>query len=246
MAREQIKNATVAAPVEQPVAATTEVVKETTGDVSAAALTGAVAPVVAEPVVVETPKVAEPVVVQSQPIATATKAAAPAPKAAVKEVVQAVTTDTDLATALSRILKDVPPAYQTELNRIKAYIADMAPLKPIDPKKGAENQAALYRSVQGIINRQEKYFTPLFNALLKIVKSESEGVFHELNRHRFMEEVTLSASDRQALLNLTTLLCLVADPKSRVQVLKTIDINKALENGLTPQGRQRVMDFLNV
>lgn len=206
------------------------------------------APVVAE-ISTTTAVPAKPVTMAARTIAAGgapvvQKPAPIVPKAVVVET--PVVVESDMEQDLARILKDVPPAYQVDIQRIKSYVIEMEPKKPIDPKKGAAAQAALYRSIQGIINRQEQHFTPLFTAALRLIKGNLKGVFHELNRHRFMEEVALSASDRQAMLNLVTLLCLIADPKGRAMIVKTIDINKALESGLTAQGVQRVMDYLNV
>lgn len=237
-------------------------------DISAAELVSGIAPeapVVQEQKPAESTRVTEaPVIaeiaatntVASKPVSATTRTIAatgapavqkPAPVVPKAVVVETpVVVESDMESDLGRILKDVPAAYQVDIQRMKTYVVDMDPKKPIDPKKGAANQAALYRSIQGVINRQEQYFTPLFTAMLRLIKGNLKSVFHELNRHRFMEEVALSASDRQALLNLVTLLCLIADPKGRALAVKTIDINKALESGLTAQGVQRVMDYLNV
>lgn len=237
-------------------------------DISAAELVSGIAPeapVVQEQKPAESTRVTEaPVIaeiaatntVASKPVSATTRTIAatgapavqkPAPVVPKAVVVETpVVVESDMESDLGRILKDVPVAYQVDIQRMKTYVVDMDPKKPIDPKKGAANQAALYRSIQGVINRQEQYFTPLFTAMLRLIKGNLKSVFHELNRHRFMEEVALSASDRQALLNLVTLLCLIADPKGRALAVKTIDINKALESGLTAQGVQRVMDYLNV
>lgn len=239
------------AAAEQPAEQTTTVT-----DVSAAALVGA------DQQDTDATSVEATEQAQSQETTTTTQAPAPVvevvkPAPVVKTVAVAPAgpvvqntvienADTDLESELARVLKEVPAAHQIEINRIKQYVLDMDPKRPIDGVKGAANQAAFYRMVQGIINRQEQYFTPLFTALLKIIKANSKDVFHEYNRHRFMEEVALSASDRQALLNLTSLLCLIADPKGRAVALRSIDVTKALQNGLTAQGVQRVMNYLNV
>lgn len=239
------------ATAEQPAEQTNE-----TTDVSAASLVGAdqqgtndaSASSTEQTTTQETTTTTEtptPVVEVAKPAPVVKTVSAPATGAVVQNTV-IESGDTDLESELARTLKDVPAAHQIEINRIKQYVVEMDPLRPINGVKGAAAQAAFYRMVQGIINRQEKYFTQLFTALLKIIKANMKGVFHEYNRHRFMEEVALSASDRQALLNLTTLLCLVADPKGRAVAIRTIDVSKSLESGLTAQGVQRVMDYLNV
>lgn len=239
------------AAAEQPAEQTTTVT-----DVSAAALVGA------DQQGTDATPVAATEQAQSQETTTATQTPTPvvevvkpapvvktvnvAPAGAVVQNTVIESNDTDLESELARVLKEVPAAHQIEINRIKQYVLEMEPKRPIDGVKGAANQAAFYRMVQGIINRQEQHFTPLFTALLKIIKAHAKDVFHEYNRHRFMEEVALSASDRQALLNLTSLLCLIADPKGRAVALRSIDVTKALQNGLTAQGVQRVMNYLNV
>ena len=242
--------------VVQQAAATQPAETTTTTDVSAASLVGATETTNATTAAPTEPAKAEETKTANQtetPVVQVVKTAAPAVKTvsavAAAPVVQNTvieSTDSDLEVELARVLKDVPAAYQIEINRIKQYVLDMEPKRPLSGQKGAASQLAFYRSIQGIINRQEKYFTPLFTALLKIVKANAKGVFHEHNRHRFMEEVELSSQDRQALLNLTTLLCLVADPKGRKAALNMIDLTKSLQNGLTAQGQQRVMDYLNV
>lgn len=239
----------------QQAASTQPAETTTTTEVSAATLVG-----VTETTNATSPAPTEPAKAQETttanqteaPVVQVVKTAAPAVKAVATVATPVVqntvieSNDSDLDTELARVLKEVPGAYQIEINRIKQYVLDMDPKRPLSSQKGAASQLALYRSIQGIINRQEKHFTSLFTALLKIVKANSKGVFHEHNRHRFMEEVELSSQDRQALLNLTTLLCLVADPKGRKAALGMIDLTKSLQNGLTAQGQQRVMDYLNV
>lgn len=151
-----------------------------------------------------------------------------------------------LQETLDRILRDVPEAHRIDVTRVLIYIERMAPKRPVDVKTGTTEQAALYRSIQNIINRQEAYFRPLFTALLAIFKSESQGALGDRYRNRFMDNIVLGVGDRKAFTSLTHVLFLTADPKSREVALRQLNLEAALQNGLTEQGRQRVLEYFGV
>jgi hypothetical protein len=153
----------------------------------------------------------------------------------------AATTD-----ALEIILKSVPGSQQTDINRILMYIGRMKPGRPIDTKMGVNEQVALYRSIQNIINRQEEYFTQLFTALLYLFQAEGNGALGDRYRMRFMDSVTLHAGDRKGFQYLTQMLHMLADPQSREIMMTQINMELALQNGLTPDGRTRVLNYFNV
>lgn len=180
------------------------------------------------------------------PVAVVPAAPAPAPAIVVVEASQPVAADAALQDGLANILKDVPAAHQIDINRILMYIERMAPKRPIDTKSGVTEQVALYRSLQNIINRQETYFTQLFSAVLYLFKTEAKGALGDKYRMRFMDNITLHAGDRKAFQHLTQVLAILADPKSRDLGLRQVDMSKALENGLTAQGQQRVLHYFGV
>lgn len=155
----------------------------------------------------------------------------------------AVVATDELQERLDRILKDVPAASYNDITRIRIYCKNMAPGKQLTPAAGAAEQSALYRSIQNIINRQGTYFTPLFTALLAVFAAERTAALGDRYRNRFMEHVVLSQSDRNAFLSLTHLLSVTADPKSRELALKQLDLELALENGLTAEGKLRVLGY---
>lgn len=199
----------------------------------------------ASPVVVEKPVVvAEP---EPTPAPKVETVAAPADSTVV--VVDAVTPvakNAELKNKLASIMRTVPETHHGDITRVLAYLEAMAPKRPINPKDGAKEQVALYRSIQNIINRQEEHFTPLFSALLHIFKSEFNGALGDRYRLRFLESIELGAGDRKAFQKITHLLHITADPVGRERALKTIDIARAVENGLTAQGQSRVLNFYNV
>lgn len=181
-----------------------------------------------------------------QPVAPTPPAPAEQPKVVVAEASKPVAANASLTEQLAAILKDVPAAYQTDISRILAYLERMAPNRPVDVKVGVTEQVALYKSIQNIINRQDEYFTQLFSAVLFIFKNEAKGAMSDRYRMRFMDNITLGAGDRKAFANITQMLAILADPKSRDLAMKQINMERALENGLTAEGRTRVLNYFNI
>ena len=179
-----------------------------------------------------------------EPIAPTPPAAVVVEKAVVVEAAVPVSANASTNEQLAVILKDVPAAHQIDINRIQAYLERMAPKRPIDSKVGVAEQVAMYRAIQNIINRQEEFFTQLFTALLFIFKAEGKsGAMSDRYRMRFMDNITLHQGDRKAFANLTQMLHILADVKSRELALGQVNLEKALENGLTAEGRKRVLDY---
>ena len=179
-----------------------------------------------------------------EPIAQPAPAVAVVDKPVVVEATQPVAANATTNEQLDVILKNVPPANQFDIARIRTYLQVMAPRRPVDAKVGVSEQVALYRAIQNIINRQEEYFTQLFTALLFIFKAEGKtGAMSDRYRMRFMDNITLHQGDRKAFANLTQMLHILADPKSRSLAMGQVNLEKALENGLTAEGRKRVLDY---
>jgi hypothetical protein len=179
-------------------------------------------------------QVQEPVVVETTPAPVVVEASAP------------VSENADVTARLALILKDVPGANQTDINRVVMYIERMKPGRPVDAHVGGKEQIALYRSIQNIINRQDDHFTQLFTALLYLFEAYSDGALGDRYRMRFMESVQMHAGDRKAFAYLSQLLHILADPKSRDIAIKQINMELALQNGLTADGRTRVLNYFNV
>jgi glucose/arabinose dehydrogenase len=188
-----------------------------------------------------TPAPTEAVVIAPTPVT-------PAPKAVAKPIVvnasMPVAANAGAVEALSGILKTVPDANQIDINRIQIYLERMAPKRAADPRVGTQEQVALYRAIQNIINRQDEYFTQLFSALLFLFKTEGKaGALSDRFRMRFMDNIPLPAGDRKAFANITQMLHILADPKSRSLAMKQVNMERALENGLTAEGRDRVLNY---
>jgi hypothetical protein len=184
------------------------------------------------------------------PVATPAPTEAPtpaptqAPKIAVVEAPKPVVANASNAERLAKILSNVPSANQIDISRVQAYIERMSPKRPIDAKVGTAEQVALYRAIQNIVNRQEEFFHPLFTALLFLFQTEGrDGALSDRFRMRFMDNVSLPVGDRKAFANITQMLHILADPKSRSLAMKQVSMERALENGLTAEGRDRVLSY---
>lgn len=229
-------------PVAQDVSVVTEVKEE-------------VKPEAAPVVVAQDPLIPAPVAVSALPVAPQVSIAPAAPvvveaKVEVAPVVVNAVVPTDpkqsLKDQIAYILRDVPSAYHTDISRVFTYLERMAPTRPISNTDGAKEQVALYKAIQNIVNRQEVYFTQLFTALLAIFKAELKGALGDRYRLRFMESVVMGEGDRKGFNYLTHLLCVGADPVSRSLALKSINYDRALSNGVTPAGRDRVLAYFDV
>lgn len=145
---------------------------------------------------------------------------------------------------VDEIIKDVPAANQAIFGILANYAYEMQPNRPVSTERGSKLQVALYKTVVNLINREETGFDSLFRGLLKFIQVHREGIFHELHLFRFMESVALTSDERRAFQNLMHLLREIANPVSRKQMLKQIDIERALRYGLVERGRQKVINFL--
>jgi hypothetical protein len=145
-----------------------------------------------------------------------------------------------------RVLKTVPAAHQTGIQRLMEYAVKMDPRKPIEATDGAKAQVALFRIIQNTINREETYFRQIFAAILAMFTHDKTGVFKETNVFRFMDNVALNDTERKAFVRLIDMIKLLGPKDSRVTALKQVDMSKALQFGMTDEGRRRVLNFFNI
>lgn len=258
---------TVAAPAPSPAPA------PSTPPAPAPVAAPAPAPVVATPVAPNPPTPPAPKVAALTPgtVSTASTAAAkppapapapvatpkpPAPAPAVKETAKPAATTTAGAAVtwpevtgiadVDRLIKDVPPEYQTNIRRLKDYMRDMAARRPVSVQEGVKNQNMLYRTLQNTINKQGEYFQPLFTAVLRLFVEGKDGAFHESNVFRFMDNIDLPEQDRKAFMRLINLIKVLAPVAGRAQALKQVSFETSLRYGLTEEGRQRVISYFSV
>lgn len=156
-------------------------------------------------------------------------------------------TDVSVNQAVWDLVKDCSDLGKSVVENIYAYIANMKPKMPITPEDGARNQVALYRNLSTLFNRVEGDFGQVFPAVLKLFDHHQDGVFAMTHRFRFMDQAhQLGTKERVAFQNFIHVLTTTASPQGRASVLKQIDMNKALEHGVSEEGKNRVRSFFRI
>lgn len=181
---------------------------------------------------------AAPAVKPAPVVTTKSTAAAPAPVAEKKDYA-----DVTGIPEVDRPLKNVPPAHQVGIQRLKEYAEKMHPRRPMEAAEGARLQVALFKVLQNTINKEEQYFRQLWIAILAYFTHEPTGVFKEQNVFRFMDNVALSEPERKAFVRILNLIKVAGPKEGRAVAMKQVDLVQSLRYGLTDEGRQRVTDF---
>lgn len=132
---------------------------------------------------------------------------------------------------------------ETFTNRLEAYCTAMKPGKPINGKlEGANQQKALFKLIDQILSLSGPLFTVAWTNFLTTVKQHRTGAFSEKHAFRFFEHTKLETAVVLNYRNLIHLAIHTADPQSRRQMLKMIDIGMVCQN-MTPN--QRLADGAN-
>lgn len=127
--------------------------------------------------------------------------------------------------------------------RLESYCAAMKPGKPINGRvEGANQQKALFRLLDQILNLPGPLFTVAWTNFLATVRQHRQGAFGEKYAFRFFEHTKLEAAVVLNYRNLIHLAIHTADPQGRRQMLKMIDIGMVCQN-MTPN--QRLADAAN-
>jgi hypothetical protein len=220
------------------------------------------------------PPAPAPVVQPPAPVAPQPKPPAPAPKAPVAtpkagagtvEKTSAPVSSSVASTGaesahlfdipeVDAALKDVPPAFMANLQRLKDYIVAMDPKRPTPLKERVMHQGALFGVLTNTINRQEEHFRPMWSALIRLFAHHSKdtsGVFHDVNVFRDFDNIELKSQDRQGFMRLLALLqlsvrLLGSSAEGRAAQLKQFDFQDALRYSLNDSGRSRLLEYYNV
>jgi hypothetical protein len=120
------------------------------------------------------------------------------------------------------------------MNRVDSYCEAMKPRKPINPKtEGAAQQKALFKILDQILGLPGPLFTVAWTNFLAKVKEHRKGVFHEKYAFRFLEHTKVEPKVMMNYRNIIHLAIHTADPQSRQQMLKLINIELVCQN-MTP------------
>lgn len=123
------------------------------------------------------------------------------------------------------------------------YAVKMKPDLPQLEAQAIRYQVGLYRAITNTINKNSQDFNKAWGLLLKIFNDNKDGAFSERALYRYMSNITLSQDQCVAFRRITVLMRQTAPVDGRGRVVKMIDLNRVLEKDITPEGRQRVINF---
>lgn len=196
--------------------------------------------------------------VEAEPIAQVADTASAvdaAPVVAAPPIVQEVAEPADEASTvpltefqqmIKKIMDEGTAVQKQVVQRLEAYVESMAPGKPVEPSTGAALQYELWSVIEFIFDaapREE--FTMLWNLLLGYFREHEKGVFGARYVNRFSESWKNSSMKLTGFQRILNLLSVTARPENRAEGLKSVDINSTLTNGITPEGRARILGFYN-
>lgn len=224
-AEEVVEPQQVEAPAETPVAETVapeQEVAEQQGE--AAAETPEAAPAVVESAVAAAAKAAEPVVEETQ-------SAAEVPLTAFqKKMLEVATQGT--------------PEQSGLIAKLNNYLEDMKPGKPMTGEAGVVKQFQLWRTIFSTIeNAPAEQFKSLWSIILAFFHEYSENVFHESYVYRFSEHWKHSKAELDGFQRILNLIKVSADPKTRGNTMKQVDLDKTLAQPFSEEGRNRLLAF---
>jgi hypothetical protein len=153
---------------------------------------------------------------------------------------------TEFQQAIKKIMDEGTAVQKQVVQRLEAYVESMAPGKPVEPSTGAALQYELWSVIEFIFDaapREE--FTMLWNLLLAYFREHEKGVFGARYVNRFSESWKNSSMKLTGFQRILNLLSVTARPENRAEGLKSVDINSTLTNGITPEGRARILGFYN-
>lgn len=125
------------------------------------------------------------------------------------------------------------------------YVVKMAPDLPQVEAQAIRYQVGLYRAIVNTINKNNVDFNRTWGTLLEIFETNKKGAFNERALYRYMANITLSKDQCTAFRKLTVLMRHTAPLEGRGAVLKLIDLNRVLDKEITPEGRQRILNYYN-
>lgn len=195
----------------------------------------------AEASVTETPAVvAAPVVVES---AVAAAAAAAAPVVAETQPVAEIQLSA-FQKKMAEITAKGTPEQCGLIAKLNNYLEDMKPGKPMTGENGVVKQFQLWRTIFSTVeNAPAEQFKSLWSILLAFFHEYSEGVFHESYVYRFSEHWKHSKQELDGFQRILNLIKVSADPKTRGETTKQVNLDKALSQPFSEEGRNRLLGF---
>jgi hypothetical protein len=125
-----------------------------------------------------------------------------------------------------------------------AYVAAMAPGRPITAIEGVRQQYGLWGQLRILLEQiPGEEFRDAWTLLLRFAYQQKAGVFKETHLFRFADQWSWSRDEQQGFYNLLTLAKKTAEPGKLREGLKSIDLGKAIAVGLSDTAKQRLTAY---
>ncbi len=188
----------------------------------------------------EAPQTEAPVV---QETAASTPAPAPEPVAPVAESTQEKQTVSAFEAKIADLKKTGTEAQKAVIATIERYMENMSVIRPTTPTEGAMYQGQLAWLLNNVTHRYGADFKPAWSLILEYFNEYKDGVFGERHVYRFFEQSNMGAQQIEAFQRLVNLIILTANPKTRKESLKQVDIERTLAVGFDETARQNLLAF---
>ena len=142
-------------------------------------------------------------------------------------------------------VKNYGTSVQKEIVRVMDnYYAAMQPGRLVKDEDGAKTQYALFTLINGVLNTpRPEEFVSAWNTVLAYYNHYRNSVFGIRMVNRFLHMWPGSQTAYNMLLAANNLIMLTADPKTRANSLKQVNLDKTMRQGFTDLARQRAMEF---
>lgn len=145
---------------------------------------------------------------------------------------------------MAEIAAQGTPEQSGLIAKLNNYLEDMKPGKPMTGESGVVKQFQLWRTIFSTIeNSPIEQFKSLWSIVLAFFHEYSEGVFHESYVYRFSEHWKHSKQELDGFQRILNLIKVSADPKTRANTAKQVDLDKTLAQPFSEEGRNRLLSF---
>lgn len=129
------------------------------------------------------------------------------------------------------------------IGNLEAYMEKMKPGMPVAGHDGASNQLGFWLMLKNLLtNASEGQFRNLWSIVLAYFHEYGDKVFHEAYIYRFSEHWTQSKKELDAFHRILNLVKVSADPKTRGETKKQVDLEKIVHS-LPESAGQRLIGF---
>lgn len=113
--------------------------------------------------------------------------------------------------------------------RMEHYLYNMAPRRPQTASSGKYQQRELYTIYLDVLGQPPERFNEAMSMLLSYFAEHQRGALSSRLINRFLPQVPQRSEDNRALEALNRLFTAIAEPSTRQQALKHVDLNKVVQ-----------------